>query len=140
VPCRKSVISFFSPSRKSFFDTHTTTTTGKLFISKTELDICDPLLFLPEILPAKKKKKKKKKKKIPRVQSQDPFTIPLYTDGIHYHNGELLLSGESKKKSSGDMQIRSKTLSTFAMSFWQSVGVLRFVSHLFIKMRKGERK
>lgn len=45
-----------------------------------------------------------------------------------------------KKKSSGDMQIRSKTLSTFAMSFWQSVGVFRFVSHLFIKMRKGGRK
>jgi hypothetical protein len=139
VPCRKSVISFFSPSRKSFFDTHTTTTTGKLFISKTELDICDPLLFLPEILPAKKKKKKKKKK-VTGGPSRGPVSICLYTDGIHYHNGELLLSGESKKKSSGDMQIRSKTLSTFAMSFWQSVGVLRFVSHLFIKMRKGERK
>jgi hypothetical protein len=94
----------------------------------------------PPPTPPPQKKKKHKKKKIPRVQSQDPFTIPLYTDGIHYHNGELLLSGESKKKSSGDMQIRSKTLSTFAMSFWQSVGVLRFVSHLFIKMRKGERK
>jgi hypothetical protein len=81
VPCRKSVISFFSPSRKSFFDTHTTTTTGKLFISKTELDICDPLLFLPEILPAKKKKKKKKKK-----DSESPKSGPFYDSFLYGRN------------------------------------------------------